>query len=203
MGQLEVWQERYGSDPDAWFFGKEPSALGRLTERFWSVCHGEQTARALDLGCGEGRDTVFFARRGHAVTAMDLSPAGIEKAGRLAAEAGVVLQGLHCGNIADFPLTGEHNLVFAGNSLGGLGTACLRTLRRIQRATPRRGLNAIRVSTREAWGLEDLPDHYRFDRNELKHEYRSWRLLYHAEDLLYVPHMDRLTSFADIIAQKL
>lgn len=43
----------------------------------------------LDLGCGEGRDSVFFATLGAVVTGVDLSVEGIEKAQRLAGARGV------------------------------------------------------------------------------------------------------------------
>ena len=35
--------------------------------------------KVLDIGCGEGKDAVFFARNGYDVTAFDLSKEGIEK----------------------------------------------------------------------------------------------------------------------------
>lgn len=40
--------------------------------------------RVLDIGCGEGKDAVFFAKCGYAVTAFDISEKGIDKARRLA-----------------------------------------------------------------------------------------------------------------------
>jgi len=43
----------------------------------------------LDIGCGIGRWSVEFARRGHDVTAVDLSPRMIERAKARAREAGV------------------------------------------------------------------------------------------------------------------
>ena len=35
--------------------------------------------KLLDVGCGEGKDAVFFARNGYLVTAFDIADAGIEK----------------------------------------------------------------------------------------------------------------------------
>ncbi|MCA1672282.1 MAG: class I SAM-dependent methyltransferase [Actinobacteria bacterium] len=40
--------------------------------------------RALDLGCGEGRNAVWLARQGWAVTGVDFSDVGLDKARRLA-----------------------------------------------------------------------------------------------------------------------
>lgn len=34
--------------------------------------------KVLDVGCGQGRDALFIARRGHTVFAVDLSPSGID-----------------------------------------------------------------------------------------------------------------------------
>lgn len=40
--------------------------------------------KLLDIGCGEGKDAVFFARCGYDVSAFDISDAGLEKTKRLA-----------------------------------------------------------------------------------------------------------------------
>jgi SAM-dependent methyltransferase/mannose-6-phosphate isomerase-like protein (cupin superfamily) len=45
--------------------------------------------RVLDLGCGEGRDSVFLARRGFDVTGVDVSRAALDKARERAAAEGV------------------------------------------------------------------------------------------------------------------
>lgn len=44
---------------------------------------------ALDIACGEGRNAVWLAGRGWRVTGVDFSAAGLERAVRLAREAGV------------------------------------------------------------------------------------------------------------------
>jgi SAM-dependent methyltransferase len=45
--------------------------------------------RALDLGCGEGADAIWLARRGWRVTAVDVSLVALERAAATAEEAGV------------------------------------------------------------------------------------------------------------------
>lgn len=38
-----------------------------------------QQARVLDLGCGQGRDALFIARKGHHVVGVELSPTGVQQ----------------------------------------------------------------------------------------------------------------------------
>ncbi|MFC0560655.1 class I SAM-dependent methyltransferase [Halalkalibacter alkalisediminis] len=49
--------------------------------------------KLLDIGCGEGKDAVFFARNGYDVTAFDISNAGIEKTRNLLLGARVDVKG--------------------------------------------------------------------------------------------------------------
>ncbi|TDC19984.1 class I SAM-dependent methyltransferase [Streptomyces sp. 8K308] len=63
--------------------------------------------RALDLGCGPGRNAVHLAGRGFAVDAVDLSPAAVAWAAERAAAAGVDVR-FRCGDA--FELVGHGEL---------------------------------------------------------------------------------------------
>lgn len=74
------WNRRFASAP--WYLGESPSpSLVQLIDRFDRELPGR---KALDIACGEGRNSLFLARRGYRVTAVDISDAGIEKGSRLA-----------------------------------------------------------------------------------------------------------------------
>jgi SAM-dependent methyltransferase len=69
--------------------------------------------RALDLGCGAGRNAIHLARAGFTVDAVDLSPAAIAWATERAREAGAAVR-FHCGDafaLAATDLAGPYDLI--------------------------------------------------------------------------------------------
>ncbi|HZV22046.1 MAG TPA: class I SAM-dependent methyltransferase [Hyphomicrobiales bacterium] len=83
-GQAEFWDERYRGDSYA--FGKTPNAF--LVSQSHYLSPG---LRALVPGDGEGRNGVWLAGQGLTVDTVDVSPLGVEKARKLAAERGVII----------------------------------------------------------------------------------------------------------------
>jgi len=80
--QLERWNGRFSAD--GYVFGTEPNAF--LATQRARLAPG---MRALSVADGEGRNSVWLARQGLAVTAFDFSPVGLDKARALARESGV------------------------------------------------------------------------------------------------------------------
>jgi SAM-dependent methyltransferase len=99
----ERWDARYQGA--TYLHGKEPVAFLRdNVERFGS-------GRALVLAMGEGRNAVFLAQHGFAVTGVDVSARGVEKALALAAERGVSIRGV-VGDLTSYDLgRGEWDLI--------------------------------------------------------------------------------------------
>lgn len=72
--------------------------------------------RVLDIGCGEGKDAVFFAKCGYAVTAFDISEQGIEKAKSLAGHNQVEVQFFKA-DIFDYRPDAEYDIIFSSGVL--------------------------------------------------------------------------------------
>ena len=90
-----MWNERYSSKEYA--YGTEPNTF--LTANFQHLPKG----RVLSMAEGEGRNAVFLAQQGYAVTAVDGSQVGLDKAQVLAETRGVKLECI-CADLADFEL---------------------------------------------------------------------------------------------------
>ena len=72
-GQRTHWDRNFSEKSE--MFGAVPSEPAvKAVELF----NREGEAKLLELGGGQGRDTLFFAREGFRVTVMDYSQAGIE-----------------------------------------------------------------------------------------------------------------------------
>src|SRR5215213_6188445 len=72
------WNERYAAQPILWAVDPNPFLGGELGDR--------PPGRALDLGAGEGRTTLWLAERGWEVTAVDFSDVALDR-GRQRVEA--------------------------------------------------------------------------------------------------------------------
>ena len=75
----EDWDQRYAASELVW--GAPPNPV--VVEFAASLPHG----RALDLGCGEGRHSLWLATRGWEVVGTDFSEVALDKARRISAQA--------------------------------------------------------------------------------------------------------------------
>lgn len=82
--QEQHWQATFIQKPE--MFGRDPSEPAvRAAERFKQ----EGKVRLLELGCGQGRDTLFFGSSGFHVTAADYSQAALDAVAAKARSAGL------------------------------------------------------------------------------------------------------------------
>lgn len=83
----EHWNSRYAGTELLW----TAQANRFLTTEVAQLAPG----RALDLGCGEGRNSVWLAERGWEVTGVDFAEVGLAKAAKLAEERAVRVEWIH------------------------------------------------------------------------------------------------------------
>jgi SAM-dependent methyltransferase len=99
-------------------YGETRDALGSPTgiivDFFESYDHHK--ARILDVGCGQGRDAVFIARRGHYVIGVDISPNGICDLKAIAKKENLPIDGI-VADIATFEPSGKFDVILIDRTL--------------------------------------------------------------------------------------
>jgi tellurite methyltransferase len=173
------WPEEYRKTPDIYIWGTEPSSLARELAELLPT-----GARILDLGCGEGRDSVFFAEQGFDVTGLDSSLAGLDKAGRLADQRGVSVRWVH-GAMPQIAAGGPFDLVYSCGSIHYV--PCRQRplfFRRVRVLTAPAGLHAHVVFTDTLIYREmgEVIDYFR--PGELADVYADWAIIRQEEGLI-------------------
>jgi tellurite methyltransferase len=175
------YDTRYAG-PD-YYWGTKPSAT---CFRVLQLLPPDRPLRLLDIGCGEGRNAVFFARNGYQVTAFDRSPAGVEKTQRLADEVGVPIEAF-VADVSDFRPGAGFDVLFSTGVLHYVPPDLRgEVLASYREATTPGGLNAFSVFVAKPF-IAPAPDaeptaHF-WRSGELLTHYADWCIEYCAEEV--------------------
>ena len=103
--EAAFWDARYASS--SWPTDPDPLVV--------ETAGAIEAGRALDLGCGTGRHSIWLARQGWSVTGVDLSPVGLSMARERAAALGVLLELVEADLRSYEPPHGLFDLVLIAN----------------------------------------------------------------------------------------
>ncbi|MEK6928541.1 MAG: methyltransferase domain-containing protein [Nanoarchaeota archaeon] len=163
----------------------------------------KQNGDVLDLGCGEGRNALFLAKKGFSVVGIDSSNEGIKKFLQLAKENNVSVEG-QAEDIKDYQFTKKFDVIISIATLHFLKKKDISLLiNKMKENTKKKGLNIISVFTEEN-PFKGFP--YLFKKNELKETYKDWSIIYYREFMTPLEHHGKGEShrhgIAVIVAQK-
>jgi tellurite methyltransferase len=105
------YEEAYKKDE--YFWGIEPS---NMCLKVLEIMPPVRPLKLLDIGCGEGKDAVFFARCGYDVSAFDISDAGLDKVKRLADSSRVHVKTFKS-DLQDYRLEEKFDILYSSGVL--------------------------------------------------------------------------------------
>ncbi len=169
---------------EKFFWGTTPHSVSfKLLQNF----PPSQYENLLELGCGEGRDSVFFGVNGYNVTGIDIVRSGLNKAEKRAALQNTALN-LVCSDIRHFSSKDKYDIVCGYRILHYLLPEERRALtERYKKMTRVGGINAFTVVVEKPF-VALAPDHeastYLFKSGELASYYSDWEILYMNEETI-------------------
>ena len=183
MNRMKTYDDVYKEEEFYW--GTEPNRLCQTV-----VDHMDKTGGApmsvIDLGCGEGKDMIHFAKHGFQATGVDISPQGLAKAQRWAAREKVAIRTVQS-NLSDFRLDELYDVVYSSGSLTYIPPHLRSDVFQNYKAHTRTGgLNAFNAFVEKPF-IETAPD------------WGDGERLYRSGDLLQFYWNWEILSFSEII----
>ena len=171
-----IYDERYARPGLYW--GSKPTGLARdLVRLTRSLPRSPRTL--VDLGSGEGRDSIYFARRGYRVLGVDISSVGVRKAERRASRLGVEVR-FRVGDIRTYRLRRPVDVVFSSGALNNLPRRIRATrFEHFKACTSPGGINAVNADVSKPYIPPQTtnPSASPFRSGELLGYYWDWQIL--------------------------
>ena len=170
---METYDEVYRKTEFYW--GQEPNHLCKHAVELI-----EAKGKVIDLGCGEGKDIIHFARNGLEAVGVDLSKPGLQKAERWAEKEGLQVSTVQA-SLNEFNLTEMFDVVYSSGTL----TYIVPTLRHdkfmnYKEHTHVGGFNVFNVFVEKPF-IEMAPDwgtdEYFYRSGDLLNFYWDWEII--------------------------
>lgn len=180
MDLIREYNNKYSSSNNYW--GNKPHSLvvnlGKLLDKGSSI---------LDLGCGEGQNAVYLAKKGFLVTAVDVSRVGIEKLNVIAKNKKLNIK-TDIVDAVDFVQNAScFDVIICANILQFISSDKIgHFIEKVKDKTKPGGYNTIASFVAENSGQRERAisrGRYLFDRGELYNCYSSWQIIRYSEKM--------------------
>ena len=166
------------------FIYKNEDPFGTYADRIVKkILEYKTKGLVLDLGAGQGRNSVFLAKQGFDVSAIDISSIGIEKLTEKANSFGLKIDA-KVGDIRDLKGTGAYDVILAIFVLHHLELEqAEKLISVVKEKTEPNGLNVICAFTKEGDFYKNPKSKNDFypNQGELKKVYSDWEVLFWEE----------------------
>ena len=170
QGLIKRYDQLYQKED---FFGS-PSDIVRKFLAYAS------SGSVLDLGAGQGRNSIFLAERGFVVTAIDASEVGVQKLRDVAHAKSLPITAA-VQDMREYPFSESFDVIIAQLVLSYVGSAeGVAMINTMQSHTHPGGFNIITVVTRDSDQFRYRPSAEQYfypDAGELKTFYAGWEVL--------------------------
>ena len=162
---------------DDYYWGLQPNDLCIEIIKMFPADHH---IKLLDVGCGEGKDALFFARNGYDVTAFDIAQSGIDKLYRLADRFRVPVKAFKA-DMMEYRCQEDFDIIYSSRSMQYIRPEVRKEIiTDYQTHTKTNGINAFNVFVEKPF-IPDPPDQddyvFLWNSGELFLYYRDWKLL--------------------------
>ncbi|NOY15198.1 MAG: methyltransferase domain-containing protein [bacterium] len=164
------------------YWGLKPHSLVVDSVKFLPL-----NAKILDLGCGEGRNSLFLAGKGFDLTAIDIAEEGIKKLKKFAKKENLNINAYVSDVKSYLKNCQEFDAIFGINVLQFIDqNNIFSVIKKTQSKTKPNGLNVVAsfiATSQKAKKAPAAKGRYLFGKGELKKLYKDFQILFYEEKM--------------------
>lgn len=187
----EYYDEIYRSKGRFW--GEQPTSLAR---RLLEILSPEGSPRLLEIGCGEGRDSIFFVRNGYKVTAFDISYEGVRKTQEWADKLNLSID-IFQADLIEYQIQDQFDIIFSSGTLQYIQIERREgIITNYKKFTNPGGINAFTIPVYKPFiPRESFSDNMEHDwiSGEIMTHYHDWMIEFFIEQILEDNSGDKFT----------
>lgn len=163
-------------DKEEFYWGLQPS---EQCYDILKICPPNGRIRLLEVGCGEGKDALFFARNGYDVTAFDIAQTGIDKVNQLVERFNIYIHAFRA-DMQEYRLEEDFDIIYASRSLHHIQPELRReVIENYKEHTKEGGIHVLNTYVEKPF-VAPAPENdafaYLWKSGELFSHYADWRL---------------------------
>ncbi|PCI18911.1 hypothetical protein COB64_04565 [Candidatus Wolfebacteria bacterium] len=158
-------------------FGKEADLIVK------NILKHIESGNAIDLGAGQGRNSLFLASHGFSVEAVDSSSVAIQKIKEQSKKENIKIDA-HVSDISELELSKEYDAIISTLVLHHLASdKAISLIENIKEHTKVGGVNVITLFTKEGdfYTIDKEKGTFYADRGQLKDMYSDWEIIEYFE----------------------
>ena len=177
----KYYDDRYSEKESYW--GKQPSSMARI---FFQRFPPAEEQTLLEIGCGQGRDSIFFAQNGYQVTGFDFSIEGVKTSIAQASELNLSIDFFQA-DVNEYRLEKSYDVVFASGALHYIPQHLRKELiSNYKQFTNPGGLHAFMIPIYKPFILrnpQDDPLEQNWLSGEILTYYHDWKIEFFSEEI--------------------
>ena len=177
----KYYDDRYSEKESYW--GKQPSSMARI---FFQRFPPAEEQTLLEIGCGQGRDSIFFAQNGYQVTGFDFSIEGVKTSIAQASELNLSIDFFQA-DVNEYRLEKPYDVVFASGALHYIPQHLRKELiSNYKQFTNPGGLHAFMIPIYKPFILrnpQDDPLEQNWLSGEILTYYHDWKIEFFSEEI--------------------
>jgi cyclopropane fatty-acyl-phospholipid synthase-like methyltransferase len=178
---MSNYNKIYKSNKSVWGSKVNP-IIGKALKFFKT----KQGLKALDLGCGQGKEAFFLAKKGFDVTAIDSSSAAIKQIKEKTKNYKLPIKSI-CRDVANYKIKkGGYDIIAAMNVLQFLEKKeVMNLINNVKAGLRNNGLAVLSAfTTKDASRQSKKKLRYYFKQGEMRYCFKDFKILYYSEKII-------------------